>query len=181
MQLGALRRIVHVDPETTAQRLALLEEAAREALEQVRTAARQLRPSALDQVGLEEAVRQVADSLGVTLEWQGALPDQLPAAVEVAAYRIATEALTNVARHAQADSAVLEVAVEDGVLRLSVSDYGVGFPAGSPVGVGLPAMRERVEELGGSFAVRSAAGDGTRVTATLPCGQRAGAPTVVAS
>lgn len=93
------------------------------------------------------------------------IPD-LPAAIEVAVYRIATEAITNSQRHAQAKQCTVQLAVDDH-LTLKIHDDGVGLPAGYQAGVGLSSMRERAEELGGSFAINSG-NTGTVVTAVLP-------------
>ncbi len=91
----------------------------------------------------------------------------LPAAVEVAAYRIAQEALTNVVRHARATSCLVRVSAEDGALELDVSDDGVGLPEDRTPGVGLSSMRERAEELGGACEIESMPSGGTRVMARL--------------
>ena len=97
-------------------------------------------------------------------------PEQLPplpAAVEVAVYRIALEALTNVARHAQARTCRIELSLHEG-LQVVVADDGTGLAPDRSVGVGLASMRERAEELGGSCVVDQAPGGGARVTARLP-------------
>jgi two-component system, NarL family, sensor kinase len=91
----------------------------------------------------------------------------LPAAVEVAAYRIATEALANVVRHAQARTCTVRLAL-DGALQLEVSDDGQGLPVGYRAGVGLTSMRERAAELNGTCTIQPAEGRGTRVHARLP-------------
>ena len=91
---------------------------------------------------------------------------ELPAAVEVAAYRIATEAITNVSRHAQASACHVRLEL-DGALRLDITDDGSGLPADRPAGVGLSAMRERAAELGGDVFI-SSADVGTHVSARLP-------------
>jgi signal transduction histidine kinase len=92
----------------------------------------------------------------------------LPAAVEVAAYRIVHEALTNVVRHACAHRCCVHLALENGVFMLEIEDDGVGLPAERRAGVGLLSMRERAEELGGSLSVGTVPGGGTRVLARLP-------------
>jgi two-component system NarL family sensor kinase len=90
-----------------------------------------------------------------------------PAAVEVAAYRIATEALTNVVRHARARSCEVRLSL-DGGLVVEVSDDGIGVPSDRRPGVGLHSMRERAEELGGECTVGAFGTGGTRVLARLP-------------
>jgi signal transduction histidine kinase len=91
---------------------------------------------------------------------------RLPAAVEVAAYRIATEALTNVSRHAKARQCTVSFTL-NGSLRVEISDDGQGMPSTSAPGVGLAAMRERTAELGGALSIDSGP-TGTTVTALLP-------------
>ena len=97
------------------------------------------------------------------------LPD-LPAAVEVAVYRITQEALTNVARHAQAHSCVVRLALKEEVneeVGLEIVDNGVGIPAERSAGVGLSSMRERASELGGSCVVQPTREGGTRMLVRL--------------
>lgn len=92
----------------------------------------------------------------------------LPAAVEVAALRIALEGLTNAARHSQASCARVFVGIEDVSLVVSVTDDGVGIAAEARPGVGLASMRERADEVGGSLAVSTPDGGGTTILARLP-------------
>lgn len=131
-----------------------------------------LRPAALDQ-GLDAALRQRADALfpggGCVIEVRGSVVD-LPAAVEVAAYRIATEALTNVVTHARASSCRVEVVRAERWLHLAVADDGRGGVRDRDGGVGMDSMRARAAEIGGRFGVDSS-GVGTRVTASLPLGR----------
>jgi two-component system, NarL family, sensor kinase len=91
----------------------------------------------------------------------------LPAAVEVAAYRITLEAVTNTTRHAHAKHCRVWLR-HNSTLQIEVSDDGVGLPPGWHAGVGLTSMRERAAELGGTLQVAPAAGGGTVVTASLP-------------
>jgi len=92
----------------------------------------------------------------------------LPAAVEVAAYRIVQEALTNVVRHAQAHSCRICLSCEQEMLHVEVSDDGLGQPESSRAGVGLLSMRERAAELGGTCEITQKSEGGTRVLACLP-------------
>ena len=139
-----------------------------------------LRPPALDELGLGGALRQEvarlerqAPGLSITLRIPGQGLDGLPAAVEVAAYRIVTEAVTNVLRHARASCC--EISIWSGQhLRLEVCDDGAGMPEGWRAGVGTTAMRERVAELGGELAIEPGRLHGTRITARLPVTGRGG-------
>ena len=142
------------------------------ALADVRRLVHDLRPPALDDVGLAGAVRQQAERLlaprvAVTVTDDGV--GELPAAVEVAAYRIASEALANVARHAAASGVRVRLARDDGgALVVTVTDDGVGIAPGREAGVGLVSLRERAAELGGRCTVSCPAGGGTQVRAVLP-------------
>ncbi len=145
------------DPEQSRQLLTTLRRDTRAALADVRRLVDNLRPPALDELGLVGALRQRADQLAWRADGQSVqvrldVPQEvptLPAAIEVATYRIATEALTNVVRHSQATGATIRLRCNER-LELSITDDGP--PNGAwPPGVGLDAMRERAAELGGSF------------------------------
>ncbi|SHG38147.1 sensor histidine kinase [Geodermatophilus nigrescens] len=141
------------------------------ALADVRRLVHDLRPPALDDLGLAGAVRQQAQRLlpaevAVTVD-AGDLAE-LPAAVEVAAYRIVSEALANVARHAAASRAAVRLARVGGDLVVTVTDDGAGIAPDRAAGVGLVALRERAAELGGTCTVDCPAGGGTEVRAVLP-------------
>ncbi len=131
-----------------------------------------LRPPALDELGLADACRQAVDRLtraaGVRAEVRtdGELAG-LPAAVEVAAFRIVLEAVTNVVRHAGARSCCVMLARTVDEVRVAVQDDGSGSADGLVAGNGLATMRERAEELGGSFSVTDSA-HGVRICAELP-------------
>jgi signal transduction histidine kinase len=96
----------------------------------------------------------------------------LPAAVEVAAYRITQEALTNVVRHARARSCLVRLSVDDRRLRLEIIDDGIGLAVERRAGVGLTSMRERATELGGTLLIETQASGGTRLLASLPLSSR---------
>jgi len=160
------------DPAAAQAGVIELRDEIRAAVTDVRRLVYALRPPALDELGLAGAVRSLAakvtsaDGLHVTVEAPEPLPP-LPAAVEVAAYRIAQEALTNVVRHAHARACLssLELAQD---LRLEVKDDGAGLPAKLLAGVGLRSMRERAAELGGVVQVATAPEGGALVWARLP-------------
>jgi signal transduction histidine kinase len=133
-----------------------------------------LRPPTLDEFGLAGSLREEvgrlshqAPHLAVTLDAADEDLADLPAAVEVACYRIVTEALTNVIRHAQASRCSVRVQLGDG-LDVEVRDDGVGLPEGWRTGVGIASMRERVTELRGKLAIEPCLPRGTRITAHLP-------------
>jgi signal transduction histidine kinase len=130
-----------------------------------------LRPPALDQLGLLASLRslathQVPPGCDLRVDTPGALP-ALPAAVEVAAYWIAQEALTNVTRHARARRCHLRIAIDTTVLRIEIEDDGTGL-ATRTAGVGLHTMRERAAEVGGTCEIGSGSMRGTLVAASLP-------------
>jgi two-component system, NarL family, sensor kinase len=133
-----------------------------------------LRPPALDELGLVGSLREEvgrlrlqAPELSVTLDAVGEDLSDLPAAVEVACYRIVSEALTNVTRHAHASQCSVRIQFDHG-LDVDVHDDGVGLPEGWRTGVGIASMRERVAELGGELAIEPCLPHGTRITARLP-------------
>jgi signal transduction histidine kinase len=169
----AAANLVATAPEQANELLTTLRRDTRSALADVRRLVDGLRPRALDELGLIAALKQRADQLAwradgesvdVKLDVPADMPP-LPAAVEVATYRIATEALTNVVRHSKATTARVRISVGD---RLDVSITDNGPPNGrwSP-GVGLIAMRERVAELGGAFEAGPSPTGGS-VSASFP-------------
>jgi signal transduction histidine kinase len=173
VQAGALRRLIPRDPDAADDLVMELREELRSAIADIRLLVYNLRPPALDDLGLAEALRRLAEHYGSEAEQLSVLVEvpedlpNLPAAVEVAVYRITQEALTNVARHAQAKSCVVHLAVNEEV-GLKIVDEGVGIPAQRSAGVGLSSMRERASELGGSCVVERAPEGGTRVLVRLP-------------
>ena len=167
---------VRRDPDAAARQLGDLEGQVKEAVQDIRRLVYGLRPPALDELGLARAVQREAsrlegDGLAITVRVGEEGLGPLPAAVEVAAYRIAVEALTNVSRHAAACRC--EVRLTRGLeLEVEVRDDGRGMD-GRPAGVGLSAMRERAAELGGACWLEPLA-PGTRVLARLPIAELAG-------
>jgi two-component system, NarL family, sensor kinase len=173
LTIDAARRVLAADPSTAD---ALLDQAAasiESTVADVRRLVYGLRPPALDQLGLVGALRQQASMLdlaceGLSCEIVAPEPfPALPAAVEVAAFRIVQEALTNVSRHAEARHARVSVSVTADLV-LEIEDDGRGLPSDPPTGVGLMSMRERALELGGTFEITRPATAGTRVRVQIP-------------
>lgn len=170
IKAGAAQNLLRSDPDKAEKLLTEIKTESQNAITGIRQLVEGLRPPSLDQLGLLSALQEFATQnsdgrVQITIEAPETMPN-LPAAVEVAAYRIATEAITNVLRHAQAQSCQVQLAV-NGPLTLTIIDNGIGVPAVLPTGVGLISMRERAEELGGSFRVDSNERR-TVVTAVLP-------------
>ncbi len=180
LEARVLRRMIRDDP-TAAEKLAdEMQGDIRTTIDDIRRVVHELRPPALDDLGLVPALNVLTTKIGRPVDEADAglhvrldAPDDLPplpAAVEVAAYRIIQEALTNVVHHAGARCATVRLWLESG-LQLEVTDDGAGFAGGRLGGLGLRSMRERAAELGGSCTVSGAADGGTRVRATLPLEQ----------
>ena len=144
---------------------------------QIRIMARELRPPALDSLGLVAAVRQQVEALtastSLAVDVVADVPPALPAGVEVAAYRIIVEAVANVARHAGASRASVRLSVERDALVIEVADDGVGIDEGA-TGVGTRAIHERAAEVGGEVAIEPGRDGGTIVSAVLPLRTRPG-------
>ncbi|MGH8993030.1 MAG: sensor histidine kinase [Acidimicrobiia bacterium] len=186
VQAGVALHLIDEQPEQARSALANIKEASRDALHELRTTLDLLRhgpnseaprspaPRLADLDALVEGVR--AGGLDVSVERDGT-PGLLPSAVELAAYRIVQEALTNVTRHARARTVTVRLRYGDGV-TVEVVDDGVGAPpgldnltAGPPgAGNGIAGMRERAAALGGSVEAGSVPGGGFRVLARLPDG-----------
>ena len=148
----------------------LLDEAMRELSEatgELRELARGIHPAVLTDRGLAAALSGLASRSPVPVQIVETPAERLPAAVESATYFVIAEALTNVARYAQAESAAVRVARVDGAVEVEISDDGVGG-ANPAAGTGLRGLGDRVSALDGDFAVDSAAGEGTTVRARIP-------------
>ena len=173
LQLETIRGLLRDDPEAADALLAKLKDETQDGLAGIRRIVYGLRPPALDELGLvaalgEDSARFSLDGLGplVSIEAPADLLP-LPAAVEVAAYRIAREAMTNAARHSGASTCTVRIALNAG-LDLEITDDGRGLPADFHPGVGVNSMRERAQELGGKFTIGRAAPTGTTVRVHLP-------------
>jgi signal transduction histidine kinase len=173
LELETAGELVSENPEASAL-MAKLSRRAREIVSDVRRSVHALRPPALDELGLVEALREGAMQYGpaglrVSVENPEEL-SHLPAAVEVACYRIAQEALANVVRHARASHCSIRIRLDEEACALSVEveDDGRGIRDGDRAGVGMISMRERTEELGGRCTVIPLVEGGTLVRALLP-------------
>jgi len=174
LKVGSARMLYDQDPNTADMLLSELEADIEATLFEIRRLVYDLRPPALDELGLVGAIRdaaehhtsQAANGLDISVNAPNKLPP-LSAAAEVASYRIVQEALANVTHHASATDCVVRLTVTN-ELRIEVSDDGIGIPKNHRYGVGLHSMRERAEELGGTCIVGRSASGGTRVLARLP-------------
>src|SRR5487761_1829125 len=136
-------------------------------VEDLREIARGIHPAILSEGGLGPALKTLARRAAIAVELDAGAIDRLPEPVEVAAYYVVSEALTNATRHAQASVAKIGAEVSGGMLRVRVRDDGVG--GADPLrGSGLVGLKDRIEALGGTFAVHSPAGGGTTVSCELP-------------
>jgi two-component system, NarL family, sensor kinase len=165
--LQRARQRLRTDPVDAGEQLDELTRQTQDAIAEVRRLVYDLRPSALDELGLVGALTERARWLGPFTVHGPDEPLQLPAAVEAAAYRIALEAMTNTVRHAAATHGRVLVRVDDS-LHLEISDNGCGLPAGFRAGVGIMSMRERAAELGGRCVVERGDPVGTLICATIP-------------
>jgi len=171
---------------------ASLEDAVRTAVEQIGTEIEklrmlitELRPAALDELGLQPAIESLASRVaaveGLEVETEvtlGAEGERLPAELETAVYRLVQEALTNVVKHAGANRVTIEIAASDAHVEVTIGDDGAGFDTRAPrEGFGITGMRERVGLADGTLTITSGTGEGTIVHASLkrlaPPGERA--------
>jgi signal transduction histidine kinase len=166
--------LMESDPNAAIVVLRSLKEQNQALVAEIRRLVYELRPPALDELGLAEAinafVQQINSQTPLCLSFsaQSGTLDSLPAAVEVAVYRLVQEGVNNVLRHAQAATCLVECQRSNGRLILTICDDGRGISADVRSGVGMLSMRERVEELGGKFMVMPESPSGTLITAELP-------------
>jgi signal transduction histidine kinase len=172
--LRVLRAQIDGDPEAVRQ-LETVRGELDQALEELRELARGIHPSVLSDRGLDAALAGLADRAPLPVELVGSAGERLPDGVESASYFVVSEALTNVAKYAQASRASVHVSRADGRVTVEVSDDGVGGadPAG---GSGLRGLVDRVSALGGTFEVDSPPGEGTTVRVEIPCGNSGATP-----
>jgi signal transduction histidine kinase len=172
--VGAAENLVRPDPDAAETALQDLRRQTQSAIDDIRRLVYELRPPSLDELGLLGALREQAARLNGSLQVVVDAPDDLPplpAAVEVAAYRIALEAFTNAARHAATTRCAVRITA-NGELELFVTDDGKGISPNFRPGVGIASMRERAAELGGTCTVERSGSRGTTVHARLPLSLR---------
>lgn len=163
----AQAKAVDASPEVVAT-LAGVESELRKAIIELRELARGIHPAILTEAGLGAALHSLGEHAPLPVVIDARLDRRLAPVVEATAYFVAAEALTNVAKHAAATAATLRVAVEDGSLRLRVTDNGSGG-ADPARGTGLRGLIDRVAALGGTLRVVDDAAGGTRLEASIPC------------
>ena len=171
LKVGSIRATLNHDPGATSDQLATLEADLGSAIGRLRQLAYELRPPALDDLGLREGLLALAsvhqrEGLQVKL----VAPDPLPtlaAATELSLYRIVEQSLANAVGHAGARHCVIELAVGSEIV-LTITDDGAGIASGVRPGVGISSMRERAEELGGTLAIATGPAGGTVVSARIP-------------
>jgi signal transduction histidine kinase len=167
LQLRAAQAAVPSDQPELQSELDRVAAGLNSALDELREFARGIHPAILAEGGLGAALKTLARRSAVPVELDMRVGTRLPERIEVGAYYVVSEALTNAAKHASASRVSVEVAVEDGVVRVSVRDDGDGgadFTRGS----GLVGLKDRVEALGGRISVESERGEGTAIAVTLP-------------
>ena len=167
LQLQLLRSRIRKDPSTAEELATAASDELTESLQELRELARGLHPAVLEH-GLDAALHALATRSPVpaTVAYETAV--QPPETIALAAYFVASEGLTNVAKYAQATAVAMRVSDRDGTLLVEIADDGVGG-ADDSLGSGLRGLADRVEALGGRLRVTSAPGAGTTVIAELPC------------
>ena len=166
MDLGIALEKLETDPDAAKTLLRDAHGGAQLALRELSDLARGIHPAVL-RPRLDAAVSGLAARSPVPVRVRGSLARRPPASVEATAYFIASEALANVAKHANASSAEVSLALEDDRLRVEIADDGRG--GANPNGAGLRGLADRAEALDGSFTVYSPQGEGTRIVTELPC------------
>ncbi|MFE8700829.1 GAF domain-containing sensor histidine kinase [Cytobacillus sp. FJAT-54145] len=175
LQAGQALERIKSDPDTAEILLEEVHAELRNTMGEVRRVVYDLRPPSLDELGLIASLRaraaQLSEGSQATLKILIEAPEYLPtlpAAVEVAVYRIVQEGLNNVVRHSQASVCRLRIFLEEELLHIEITDDGIGFQADYKEGVGLKSIRERAEELGGTFLVELPKVGGTRLVVKFP-------------
>ena len=167
LELTLLEHQLDRDPEGARPVLARAREQLDGGLGELRDLARGIHPTVLTDRGLEAALNALVQRAAVPVDLRVAVAERLDTAIEAAAYFLVSEALTNVAKHAQADTVSVDVASTDDTLVVTIADDGVGG-ADPGRGSGLRGLVDRVQAVGGRLEVSSASGEGTRLCARLP-------------
>ena len=142
-------------------------------IDELREISRGIHPEVLSRAGLRSALRALSRRSATPVDMDVRVEGRLPEPVEVGAYYVVSETLTNAAKHARASVVEVDAEASDGTLRVCVRDDGVGG-ADPGLGSGLVGLKDRIEALGGTFSVHSPAGGGTTVTCELPMLARCG-------
>jgi signal transduction histidine kinase len=167
LELSLLEQELEADDDT-AERLARARQEIATSLGELREIARGIHPAVVSGHGLGVALEQLTARAPVPVRLTVVVDERLPEPIEVAAYYLVSESLANVAKHADATSATVEVSRSHGQVVVEIIDDGVGG-ADSERGSGLRGLADRVEALGGRLRVWSPSGGGTRVKAEIPC------------
>jgi len=168
LELGRLAEKANYDP-ATQERLKRARREVAESLDELRDIARGLHPAVVSGHGLAVALESLAAATPLEVHLKTDRLPRLPEQLEVAAYYVVSESLTNAAKHAQADTVTVEVGVTADTLIVEIVDDGIGG-ADSERGTGLRGLADRIEALNGHLRVWSSVGKGTRVRAEIPCG-----------
>jgi two-component system, chemotaxis family, CheB/CheR fusion protein len=175
VQLEVLHQAHGISPEELHSKMGELQKQMEVLSEDLRRTARNLHPFMLTHLGLEPALRAYCEEFSELRKIKvrliaRALPGAIPSGVALCAYRVVQEALGNVAKHAEAQHAVISISSRDNVLRVAIKDDGHGFDLDQAKGkgLGLISMEERVRHLGGTFSILPKPGDGTRIDIRIP-------------
>ncbi|MEX0666894.1 MAG: sensor histidine kinase, partial [Acidimicrobiia bacterium] len=170
VKLNVASRLAHGEgSEPLAQMLEGMSADAQQAISQIRSLARGLYPQLLEAEGLVSAVRSIAESAPVPVEVEYKEVGRLPGELEATAFFCISEAVTNAAKHGGGQPVRVRISRSDGRLEFEVSDQGPGFdPSKAQMGSGLRNISDRIDAVGGSLAIESTPGLGTRIKASLP-------------
>ena len=175
LRLRTTRKLLERDQDAAARELEELADLSQDNVRDIRRMIYDLRPAALDELGLVPALRQYLNrcqrEYHLQIGFSASEAERLPAPVETALFRIVQEAVNNVVKHAGARRVEVSLARDDGFVALGVADDGQGFDPSAPRSgqhIGLSSMRERVVQLGGRFELQSGEGQGTVLNAWLP-------------
>jgi signal transduction histidine kinase len=165
--LGLAQAQMKNNPEAAAQLIQQARDEAQLAVKELRELARGIHPAVLSDHGLAAALEALATRAPVPVDVSGVPEEPLPRPVEAAVYFVTAEALTNIAKYAQADAAAVNLAIDNGSVLLQITDDGVGG-ADTSGGTGLSGLCDRVEALDGSIDIDSPPGGGTAVRVQIP-------------